>query len=307
MHRSGYERYGLPLCCAALLLSLTGCPAQIRDALTHRPPPTSTPPAAGSGGSTPGDPSGPRLPDAPARCPTLATGNVKLHDVTIRLWVGDPQPNRRAPLLVYWHGTGSSAQEAQLLGPALEEILAEGGIVAAFEGSTGTGTDTLNGTWASGDFAVVDELVACASSQRALDVRRIYTAGCSAGAVQAGALAYARSSYVAAAMMNSGGKVRDVALQDPARVPAAIGAHGARDTDVVIVNFADATAAYAADLVDKGGFAVVCGHGGGHCAAPPELVKAQWEFLKAHPYGVEPEPYAAGLPSGFPAYCQIAM
>ncbi|MDH5676058.1 MAG: hypothetical protein OEZ06_28305 [Myxococcales bacterium] len=32
---------------------------------------------------------------------------------------------------------------------------------------------------------------------------------------------------------------------------------------------------------------------------------AQWEFLKAHPFGVDPGPYASGLPANSPSYCQI--
>jgi hypothetical protein len=46
-------------------------------------------------------------------------------------------------------------------------------------------------------------------------------------------------------------------------------------------------------------------HGGSHCGAPPELVAAQWQLLKDHPFGVTPEPYMGKLPSSFPSYCKI--
>jgi hypothetical protein len=50
---------------------------------------------------------------------------------------------------------------------------------------------------------------------------------------------------------------------------------------------------------------VNCNHGGGHCGAPAALYTAAWEFMKAHPFGVKPLPYAAGLPATFPTYCKI--
>ena len=30
-----------------------------------------------------------------------------------------------------------------------------------------------------------------------------------------------------------------------------------------------------------------------------------WQFMKDHPFGVTPEPYANGLPASFPSYCKI--
>jgi hypothetical protein len=57
----------------------------------------------------------------------------------------------------------------------------------------------------------------------------------------------------------------------------------------------------------RGGFVVNCDHGAGHCESPPEVIAAQWEFLKAHPFGVTPEPYRGGLPATFPSSCQIVQ
>lgn len=47
-----------------------------------------------------------------------------------------------------------------------------------------------------------------------------------------------------------------------------------------------------------------CDHGGAHVAAPPDLREAGWEFMMAHPFGVNPFPYLAGLPPNFPTYCK---
>ena len=55
---------------------------------------------------------------------------------------------------------------------------------------------------------------------------------------------------------------------------------------------------------DRGGFVVNCNHGGTHCGGGG-LSGDAWEFFKAHPYGVSPEPWAGGLPSGFSSQCMI--
>jgi poly(3-hydroxybutyrate) depolymerase len=226
------------------------------------------------------------------------------HDV--QLWVGTATADAARPVVVYWHGTGSAASEAEsMLSPVFDKILAQGGIIASLSDTTEEGDITSTGTWYTGDFAIVDELIGCLGAHANIDAQRIYTAGCDSGGIQAGALAYARSNYIAAAMLNSGGQVAPFALQDPRRAPALITAHGEQGRDVVIVDFADISEALTKDLVSKGGFAVDCNHHGTHCGASPELIEAQWEFLQAHPYGVAPEPYSAGLPDGFPSYCEI--
>jgi hypothetical protein len=81
--------------------------------------------------------------------------------------------------------------------------------------------------------------------------------------------------------------------------------HGAAGRDVVIIDFSQTTTTQARDLAGQGGFFVQCDHGGGHCASPPAVKNAQWKFLKDHPFGVTPEPYAGGLPAGTPEVCKV--
>lgn len=248
----------------------------------------------------------PRLPETAGSCPQFETGTVRMRGVDVKLWIGAAASGQIRPLLVYWHGTGSSASEApMMLRDVHGEILAEGGVIAALEASTGRNADGNNPTWAAGDLEVADDIVACAARQFSIDPWRIYTAGCSFGGVQAAAMAYQRSRYVAGAMLNSGGLVAPLALEDATHVPHVITAHGASESDVVIIDFAVASVDLAKDVAANGGFAVDCDHGGGHCAATAELVAAQWQFLKAHPWGLTPSPYAGGLPAGFPEFCRI--
>jgi poly(3-hydroxybutyrate) depolymerase len=220
----------------------------------------------------------------------------------VQIWTGPA--NTKGPMVFYWHGTGSNSAEAQSgLGPGLAEVQSKGGVVASFTTTTAMGMNTGNAVWYTGDFAMADIILSCAVKQGLVDVRQIYTAGCSAGGLQVGAMVYGRSSYLAAAMPNSGGTTFAYTMQDK-HVPAMCSTHGGA-SDVVIISFPMATATMNMDLRAKGGFVVNCDHGGGHCQSPPAVKTAQWEFLKAHPFGVSPEPYAAGLPADFPTFCTI--
>ena len=263
--------------------------------------------SSGIGGTAPtiGD-AEPRIPPMPASCPTITSGNITVKGQSVTLWVGPA--GKPGPMVFYWHGTGGQPSEATRgLGPGFDEVMSQGGVIASFSTSPKSGQNTGNNVWYTGDFEMADEIFACALDQGLVDPRQVFTGGCSAGGLQASAMVYNRSSYLAAAMPNSGGNIFPYPLEDPSRVPAVITTHGAAGRDVVVIDFADTSAEQCMDIPAKGGFMVNCDHGGGHCGSPPEVKSAQWQFLKAHPFGVDPEPYAAGLPSGFPSVCEICM
>ncbi|HET6336863.1 MAG TPA: hypothetical protein VFG30_26745 [Polyangiales bacterium] len=261
--------------------------------------------AAGAAGSV-APTTEPSLPKATQACPKLATGTVEVLGIPVQLWLGEKRDGVKPPVLFYWHGTGSNPGEAEsMLGDAFQAVLDEGGLIVSPGGSLGTGEDTGPGVWLTGDFAVSDEILACAIDQLGIDTHRIYTAGCDAGGLQAGVMAYERSGYLAGAIPNSGGTVVTHELQDPGHVTPVMATHGSEADDVVIVSFAQTSRVLTSDLASKGGFAVICNHQGRHCGSPPEVKNAQWQFLKEHPFGVSPEPYAAGLPADFPQYCEI--
>jgi hypothetical protein len=280
--------------------------------------PVSTAPAAGidlatAGSSAPAADGGsqeldklyPQLPSARGVCPPLVDGEAQFDGTPVQLWVG-PETATPGPLLLYWHGVGSTVEEARSkLGPVMDEILAQGGIVAAPASSTGRGTDTGTGTWATGDLDIADEIVACTYSRGRIDSRRIYADGCSAGGLLAGAMAFLRSSYLAAVQLNSGGSIIWEPPQDPAHMPALMVSHGSAESDIVIVNFADLGGELAVRVAAEGGFAIECNHGGGHCGTPANIAAAQWQFLQDHPFGTQPSPYAAGLPADFPSECVV--
>jgi hypothetical protein len=90
--------------------------------------------------------------------------------------------------------------------------------------------------------------------------------------------------------------------EDSNHTPAVMTMHGG-PSDVVIVSFSSTSATFNAMMKSAGSFVINCDHGGGHCQAPSDLYRSAWEFMKDHPFGVDPEPYRSGIPQDFPNYC----
>lgn len=260
----------------------------------------------GTGGGTIGPLTEPILPPTPSDCPTLVTGlsAITVLGQTVSLWVGAKRTDVQGPVMFYWHGTGGRLDEAGLLGPALQEIQDLGGIVASFDTSTKTGEQTATtGDFYTGDFDMADYIVGCAIQQLNIDTKRIFTAGCGGGGLQAGGMVFARSNYLAGAMPNSGGNLVITQFQNPSHIPSLITTHGSCTSDVVFLNFADESRHLCNAVSAAGGIVVDCEHSGTVCGAPAEYIAAQWQFLKDHPFGVNPDPYAGGLPASFPSGC----
>ena len=239
----------------------------------------------------------------------VVTGPAMIMGAMIQLTVGTKSPSQKGPIVIYWHGTGGNAKTAgaELGATVVSEVTASGGVIASME-SGGQGNPIDWGVFTTGDFDIVDQIVACSVMQLNIDTRRIYTSGASAGGLAAGTLMLLRSSYMAAGYPNSGGVAPWpglAVLQDPAHVPASFTMHGKMGVDVVVIDFGTSSMDLDRVITSKGGFAVDCDHGGGHVAAPANLKAAGWEFMKAHPFGTKPSPYAGGLPANFPMYCTI--
>lgn len=265
--------------------------------------------AASDAGSAP--PSGgaePRIPEIKGECPMFKSGSAQVGRLRATMNVGTPGATKGA-LLFGFHGTGG-AGSASIAPKVQAEITGGGGITVAFRYRSGGMTDIAppTGTWFVEDMEVVDQIVACAVKNHNIDPRRIHATGCSAGGLMAGTLGLMRSSYMASVAPNSGGinYMNSRMLQDPARAPAGFTMHGG-SADNVIVNFENTSKWFHAQIqkAQAGGFLVDCMHGRGHCGAGNALFEQAWEFMKAHPFGIEKSPYAEGLPSTFPSYCKV--
>jgi hypothetical protein len=256
---------------------------------------------------TMGDYSDPIIPEVTGECPEFTSGTKTVDGLGGILFNAGPKKEGTGALIFYWHGTGSTAAEVRNIpAAAQQEITSEGGVIVSFGRSKGTGGDCSGtATFALDDFKVVDLIVACAVKNHGINPKRIYTTGCSAGGLMAGCMGIQRSGYVAATAPNSGGiTIGYGKIQDPKRVPAVMTMHGGAG-DWVIVSFPETSEAYDNYMMKAGSFAINCNHGGTHCGAPVALQQSAWEFMKAHPFGTKPSPYAAGLPMGFHSSCKI--
>jgi predicted esterase len=235
----------------------------------------------------------------------------------VRIWINASATNP-GPVIFYWHGTGMNptAEMPLGLGPGLQDVVNAGGIVAGFYSepalacagcapgsieALGTG----NAVWFKKDFETADEVLACAIQQGRANTRHLHAAGMSAGGLQASAMAYERSNYLASVISYSGGKIFPVTRQDESNTLPIVLTHGGT-TDAVIVNFKTQSELMADELKPLGHFIVMCDHGRGHWW-PEEFGAggAAVQFFRAHPYKVSPEPWAGGLPASMPSYCRI--
>lgn len=264
-------------------------------------------PMAGAEAAPPAIATEPVLPPVMGECPDFQAGRIMVAGHrSIQISAGDSGKN--GPLLFYWHGTGSSAAESAGFA-GNDEIISMGGIIAAFNGSGSSGRDMdCSGTAAhnSADFEAADQIVACGVMNHGIDPKRIYTTGCSAGGLQSGCMGIMRSGYLAATAPNSGGVTIGYGpIQDKSRMPAVMTMHGSPGVDVVIVDFSNTSEGYDNYMLENGSFVINCNHGGGHCGVPTALSQSAWQFMKDHPFGARPSPYANGLPSGFHDSCKI--
>jgi hypothetical protein len=249
----------------------------------------------------------PIIPEISGECPAIKAGTstVKVMGLSASVTAGEKKDGTGA-LLIYYYGTGKLGGVTSLPAAIKSDITAQGGIVFALNEAKNTGGDCSGtGTFGIDDFKVVDQFVACAVKNYGINPKRIYATGCSAGGLTSGCMGIMRSNYIAAVAPNSGGVTIGYGkLQDPKRVPNVITMNGGSG-DNVIVNFGETSEGYDNYILKYGGFAVNCIHSSGHCGAPAALYQSAWQFLKDHPYGTKPSPYAGGLPSGFHASCKI--
>jgi len=259
--------------------------------------------AGGTGGMPPVGDATPIIPDVSGECPTFRDGTITFGGLSgIAVVAGSKAAGPTAPMVFYWHGTGSFAGEYAGHAAIVSGVREEGGVLISFQSTTGG--DLLSGTaiFGAGDFDLTDQLLACAVANHNVDPRRVFSTGCSAGGLFAGAMGALRSNYMAAVAPNSGGLTTRVQFQN-GWTPALMTIHGAPGTDVVIIDFSNSSKTADDAYKMRGGFVINCNHGGFHCGGTP-LAPDVWEFFKAHPYGTKPSPWTA-LPAGFNSDCEI--
>jgi hypothetical protein len=112
-----------------------------------------------------------------------------------------------------------------------------------------------------------------------------------------------RSQYIAAAAPNSGGVTFGGAFSSD-HTPALMAIHGAPGSDVVGVDFSQTSATAEMLWKPRGGLAIDCNTGGGHCGGGGFAVDA-WMMMNTHPFGVDPDPWKMALPAGINPACKL--
>lgn len=257
------------------------------------------------------------LPVPSGACPAFSPGTntfapAGIAPREVEIWVGPDPTASDGPLVFYWHGTGSSpvAEPPYGLEGIIDQVTSLGGVVAAPHADPAAGTFPwylTTGAGAEDDLLVADEILACALENVGIDTRRIHSIGMSAGGLQTTQMSYRRSGYLASVATYSGGLIGNAPpIQAPDNPFAAMIMHGGPDDAVVVISFQTVSESYRNDLAARGQFAFICDHGLGHDIPKSDGVQdAIGQFFEAHPFGVTPSPFAAGLPEGFPSWCTL--
>lgn len=285
----------------ALLIVFAAC--------TSKPAPSSPDaPAPTADGATA---LGPTIPSPTGACPPIVSGDVTFAPAGIaprkvKLALGASSPG---PLLIYWHATGSSPNEASYaLGTTHGEIIADGGIVASPYSDDAAGTFewfVVNGSPREDDFLLADEIVACLVDAGRVDPTRIHSLGMSAGGLQTTAFSFYRAGYIASVATFSGGLPADFTPPniDTTNKFAALIFDGGTADNVFGLDFKAASENYLSVLTAHDHYAALCEHDRGH-EIPLDAAPSVRTFFTANPFGAWPSPYVTGLPSSFPAYCR---
>jgi predicted esterase len=229
--------------------------------------------------------------------------------------VWPPAQLQGAPLVIFWHRYSGDASEIISggigLGGVTNQIPMEGGLLIAPEqdpripyGSASNPDPNAMPWWKAlgvgpdDDICLTDEIVACAIEKAGIDIRRIYWTGYHYGAMWAGQLARERSGYLAALAIMSGSQNLETPSQDPYnKYPTLLSYDG--EGDWYIISFSAAARDVQASLKNDGHYALLCDS----TITFMDEETAMWQFMKDHPFGIQPEPYLAGRPPVIPAGC----
>jgi predicted esterase len=298
-----------PVPALLLLLPLVACVppggGDDDDSVASEPTPEPTPEIA--------QPSAPGLPSG--SCPTFEDGMQSFtsagqnRQVLVSL-PSDLQPD--APVIFYWHSFGTDANywfQNWGLSSLAEDtgaivLLPQALDVRWFEWDWVINSST--GEWNQGaleDVAVFDDLRSCAIQELQADVRRIYTAGFSAGGVWSTFLTQQRSDALAASYIMSGGNIVNLPWAAPELPIPTVAMEGGEgdvwpDPTAPVADFHTGILDFTANMLDEDQFLVRCTHDLGH--TPPPGARA-WmeEFLLRHSYGEE-SPFAGDRAGDIP-------
>lgn len=261
--------------------------------------------------TTGGEDPTPLLPTADGPCPEFAAGDLDFQPGETgprraRVFM-DPSAGGGGPLVFWFHGTGGNAANSDNAFPqdVFDEITSMGGMVVSPYADPAAGQFP----WflvvgdRQDDLHLMDEIVACAAAGPGIDARRIHSAGFSAGGLHTAQAALRRASYIASSVPISGGVYSASTPSDaPDQVISAMIFHGGASDVAGGLGFQMSSEVFQQAVDARGGYTLMCNHGQGHSFLSER--EFGWDFMLAHPFGTEPSPLEAELPSWVPAFCE---
>lgn len=253
----------------------------------------------------------PSLPTADGPCPEFAAGDLDFEPGETgprraRVFF-DPSAGGGGPVVFWFHGTGGNAANSDNAFPQddFDEITAMGGMVVIPYADPAAGQSPwfLVVGEREDDLHLMDEIVGCADAGPGIDARHIHAAGFSAGGLHTAQAALRRASYIASTVPLSGGVYSSSTPSDaPDQVISSMIFHGGASDVAGGLGFQMSSEVFQQAVEARGGYTLMCNHGQGHAFVSERAVA--WDFMLAHPFGTEPSPFEAELPSWVPAFCE---
>lgn len=244
---------------------------------------------------------------------------------------GADAPGGRWPVVFQWHGAGDNAANfngllaGQVNNAAMPFILVTPVSTRLLPTTMPIGFEweQLQARGPNREARLFDAVLNCVRQRYGLDDDRVYTVGFSAGALMSDLLGVLRGDRLAGVVAFSGGYFANpdnpptlgslrafVSWPEPFatnRYAQMIAVGGARDTYPLVIAQARFDLYAANDvpwLTAAGHDVVACDHNMGHTIPRALMGPAIVQFISAHRRGGGASPWAAGLPSGYPEYCQ---
>lgn len=240
-------------------------------------------------------------------CPALADGAMDFvsGDDTRRVKIRLPADPTGAPVLFAWHWLGGSAGEIIRIMDLDALAQAEGIIVIAPESRDDEAYEWafLDNSEDNPDALFFRDLLSCAHATWGVDLDRVHATGMSAGGLWTTWLTMYQAEWLASTAPLSGGTLEGSYESPEWALPVLLTWGGPTDTYQTL-SFDDANQYFSAELQDDGHFVAECVHDGGH-TIPNGATAWVWQFLADHPRDAATEPYADGLPQGFPDWCAL--
>jgi poly(3-hydroxybutyrate) depolymerase len=213
------------------------------------------------------------------------------------------------PVVFYWHPLGGTAS-MMVNYLDLQDVADENNVIIvvpeALDANPFEWNFVAGAEEAADDLALFDDLRACLSRDKGIDLSRVYATGMSAGGLWTTFLSIHRGDALASILVMSGGTGDMVSYATPAGdpFPALLvwgGPTDVFDGGMIQIEFEETTLAFSDQLRTDSHFVMLCEHDDGH-DLPPDPLGMTVDWLLPHVYGV-PSPWLDRAPTELQEIC----